>query len=85
VRRGDRAASYGPKKMSEAHTYIIPQAAYVNLGFYCGALLADPGGLLEGTGAKMRHGKLHRAADVNRVRALVETAVDERRKALRGR
>ena len=84
VRLGDRAATYGygPKKMSEGHTYLMPQKDYVNLGFYYGALLPDPEGLLEGTGAKMRHTKLRTLADVKKCRALVEAAVAERRRAL---
>lgn len=86
VRLGDRAASFGvgPKKMSEAHVYVIPQAAYVNLGFYHGAALADPAGLLEGTGARLRHVKVRsvEAARNDAVRALVAAALAERRAAL---
>jgi len=57
VRLGDGAASFGvgSKKMSEAHVYVMPLAEYVNLGFYHGVGLPDPGGLLQGTGVKMRH------------------------------
>ena len=60
VRLGDRAASYGvgPKKMSEAYAYIMPQKRWVNLGFYHGVTLPDPDGLLEGTGKKLRHVKV---------------------------
>ena len=76
VRLGDNAASYGlgPKKMSEAYAYIMPQAAYVNLGFYYGATLPDPAGLLEGTGKKLRHVKVRSAAavDVPALHALLE-------------
>lgn len=84
VRLGDRAASYGlgPKKMTEGYAYVMPQKGHVNLGFYQGASLPDPGELLEGTGAKMRHVKLRSVADVVRCRALVESAVAERREAL---
>jgi len=86
VRLGDRAATYGvgPKKMSEAYTYIGPQTGYVNLGFFRGASLPDPDGLLEGTGAAMRHTKLRTLAEVDRpaVHTLVETALTERRHAL---
>ncbi|MBI3732666.1 MAG: hypothetical protein HY259_04310 [Chloroflexi bacterium] len=60
VRLGDGAASFGVgrKKMSEAYVYIMPQAGYVNLGFYHGVSLADPAGLMEGTGKGLRHAAL---------------------------
>lgn len=35
--------------------YVSAQDGYVNLGFYEGARLEDPAGLLEGTGEAMRH------------------------------
>ena len=83
VRLGDRAASFGagPKKMSEAHVHVIPQAAYVNLGFYHGVGLPDPAGLLEGTGVRLRHVKVRLVEDVGSVavRALVAAARTERR------
>ena len=55
-----RIASFGvgPKKMSDHYAYIAVQTTHVNLGFYHGASLADPTGLLEGTGKKLRHLKL---------------------------
>jgi hypothetical protein len=86
VRLGDRAATWGvgPKKMTEGHVYVMPHASHVNLGFYRGATLDDPDGLLEGTGAKMRHVKLRTLDDLERCRSLVAAAVEERRRALRG-
>lgn len=86
VRLGDRAATYGvgPKKMSEGHTYVMPQSSWVNLGFYHGAALPDPDGRLEGTGARLRHvkvGSVDEAADPA-LRALIEAALTERRTAL---
>ena len=50
VRLGDRAATFGvgPKKMSEGYAYIMPHEQWVNLGFYKGALLPDPAGLMVG-------------------------------------
>lgn len=81
VRLGDRAASFGvgPKKMTEAHTYIMPQRRHVNLGFYRGATLPDPERLLEGTGRAMRHVKIGRPAEVRRpaLRRLIEAALAE--------
>ena len=46
VRLGDNAATYGvgPKKMSDGYAYIMPMRGYINLGFYQGAMLADPNG-----------------------------------------
>lgn len=86
VRLGDNAASFGlgPKKMSEAYAYIMPKAAYVNLGFYNGAALADPAGLIEGTGKRLRHVKVYSSEDADRpeLRRLIETARAERRQAL---
>ena len=86
VRLGDGAASYGvgPKKMSESHVYVMPQTAYVNLGFWHGVGLPDPVGLLQGTGAKMRHVKVRSVEDAGSpaVRALVAAALAERRAAL---
>lgn len=86
VRLGDRAATYGvgPKKMSEGSVYILPHEHWVNLGFYRGAELPDPGGLLEGTGARMRHVKVRTVdeAGVPVLRALVVAALAERRQAL---
>lgn len=86
VRLVDRAATYGvgPKKMSEGYTYILPYDNWVNLGFYRGVDLDDPAGLLEGTGAKMRHVKVRRPeqAQEPELRHLVEQALAERRAAL---
>ena len=44
VRLGDNAATYGvgPKKMTDGYAYIMPMRGYINLGFYQGAVLADP-------------------------------------------
>lgn len=41
-----------------AFAYVNAFKAHVNVGFYQGANLADPNGLLEGTGKYMRHVKL---------------------------
>jgi hypothetical protein len=86
VRLGDRAATYGlgPRKMSEGYCYVLPYQRWVNLGFYQGATLPDPAGLLEGTGARLRHVKVRSLQDADRpaVRALVAAALAERRAAL---
>lgn len=41
-----------------AFAYVNAFKAHVNVGFFGGAELADPAGLLEGTGKYMRHVKL---------------------------
>ena len=86
VRLGDRAATYGvgPRKMIDGYAYILPYRKWVNLGFYQGVDLADPKGLLEGTGAKMRHVKIRSVDDAKRpeVRALIKAALAMRRVTL---
>lgn len=86
VRLGDRAATYGlgPKKMSEGYVYLMPQSAWINLGFYQGAGLPDPDGLLEGTGKKLRHVKIRDAGEVDDqgIIALIRAALAERKQAL---
>jgi hypothetical protein len=86
VRLGDGAATYGlgPRKMIEGVVYLAPIKGWINLGFYQGALLPDPQGLLEGTGKKLRHVKLHNLDACERpgLRQLIRSAVDERVKAL---
>jgi hypothetical protein len=77
-------ASYGvgPKKMSEHYAYISVQESYVNLGFFHGASLPDPQGLLEGTGKKLRHIKIRSASDIRRagVAALLRHAIADRKR-----
>ncbi|MFY0662257.1 MAG: hypothetical protein JXR15_17315 [Shimia sp.] len=86
VRLGDRAETYGvgPKKMSEGYCYILLHSDWVNLGFYKGAELPDPTGLLQGTGAKMRHIKMRVLADCHNphVHDLIVVALKERKAAL---
>ena len=67
-------ASYGvgPKKTTEHYAYIMVHASHVNLGFYHGATLPDPSGLLQGSGKKLRHIKL---PDVAATRAPAITAL----------
>lgn len=86
VRLGDKASTFGvgPKKMSEGYAYVLPHKKWVNLGFYKGALLKDEHNLLEGTGKKLRHIKMHSLEDVNRpeVKELLKRALAERKEAL---
>ncbi len=48
-----------------AFAYVNAFTAHVNVGFFCGAELADPAQLLEGAGKYMRHVKLRPESDVN--------------------
>ena len=45
--------------------YIRAHSKHVNLGFFRGAEISDPKGILEGTGASMRHVKVASMADVD--------------------
>ena len=66
----------GPKKMSEHFCYLAPFKKHLNFGFFYGARLPDPAGLLEGTGAELRHVKIRQLAQLEdpALRQLVEEA-----------
>ena len=57
----------------------------VNVGFFRGAEIADPAGLLEGTGRFMRHVKLRpgRAVDAMALTNLIETAYTDMKSRLK--
>src|SRR5688572_22374296 len=59
-----------------AFAYVDAFTAHVNVGFFRGAEIADPNGLLEGTGKFMRHVKLRpgRDVDATALLKLIETA-----------
>src|SRR5258708_666427 len=48
-----------------AFGYVNAFTAHVNVGFFHGAMLDDPAGLLEGTGKRKRHVKLRFVHHVN--------------------
>jgi hypothetical protein len=48
-----------------AFAYVDAFTSHVNVGFFHGAQLADPAGLLAGSGKRMRHVKLHPGREVN--------------------
>jgi hypothetical protein len=56
--------------------YVNVFTSHVNVGFFHGADLPDPAGLLEGTGRFMRHTKLRRGMtiDAASLRRLIEAA-----------
>ena len=59
-----------------AFAYVNAFKAHVNVGFFRGAEIADPEGLLEGTGRFGRHVKLRpdREVDSEALARLIETA-----------
>ncbi len=59
-----------------AFGYVNAFRDHVNVGFFFGALLDDPAGLLEGTGKRGRHVKLRPGVEVDSaaLAELVETA-----------
>jgi hypothetical protein len=56
--------------------YVNVFSTHVNVGFFQGASLSDPGGLLEGSGKYMRHVKLRpgTTADDAAIRKLIDAA-----------
>ena len=54
-----------------AFAYVNAFKAHVNVGFFRGAELADPAGLLEGTGKYMRHVTLRPDGDID-AKALIK-------------
>ena len=68
-----------------AFAYVNAFKAHVNVGFFRGAEIADPNGLLEGTGKFMRHVKLSREADVDTaaLTTLIETAYADMKRRLK--
>ncbi len=72
-----------------AFCYVDAFSAHANIGFFHGASLEDPAGLLEGAGKRMRHVKLRwgEAADETALNALIAAAyrdILERVEAERG-
>ncbi len=80
-----KIASYGigPQKMSEHYAYIALQTKHVNLGFYHGAALKDPTGLLDGAGKNLRHIKMRTIVDVSKKELgdLLKASLEDRRRA----
>ena len=74
----------GPRKMTEHYAYIAVHRSHVNLGFYHGASMADPEGILEGSGKKLRHVKIHdlAAAQLPTIAALLSQAIEDRLRCL---
>jgi hypothetical protein len=66
-----------------AFGYVDAFTAHVNVGFFCGSELADPTGLLQGTGKFMRHVTIRpgQRVDERRLTELIEAAYAETRRA----
>jgi hypothetical protein len=67
-----------------AFAYVDAFEAHVDVGFFRGAELADPRGLLEGTGRFMRHVKLRPGEDLDAsaLRGLIHTAYTDIKRRL---
>ena len=67
-----------------AFAYVNTFTGHVNVGFFRGAELPDPAGLLEGTGKYMRHVKLRPASDVDAAAlvTLIEAAYNDMKRRL---
>ncbi len=67
-----------------AFAYVNAFKAHVNVGFFRGAEIADPDGLLEGTGKFMRHVKVRpeRDLDAMALLKLIETAYADMKRRL---
>ncbi len=81
------AIGYGPTdRLSDGIFHIAVYAKGVNLGFNHGATLADPLGILEGTGKQIRHIKIRTPSDLARpeirvyLRRARKIALDDARK-----
>jgi hypothetical protein len=68
-----------------AFGYVNAFKAHVNVGFFQGAALDDPSGLLEGSGKRMRHVKVRwgEPIDADALRGLIEAAYRDIRERLR--
>lgn len=65
--------------------YVDAFTAHVNVGFFRGANLADPAGLLQGAGKRMRHVKLRPGTDIDAeaLENLIAAAYQDIRQRLR--
>ena len=67
-----------------AFAYVDAFTAHVNVGFFHGAALEDPAGLLEGSGKRMRHVKVRwgQAVDAVALHDLIAAAYRDIRRRL---
>lgn len=81
------AIGYGPSdRLRDGICHIAVYSNHVNLGFNFGATLADPKGILEGSGKQIRHISIKTPADLERpelrtyLRRARQVALDDARK-----
>ena len=48
--------------------YLAAGKGYISLGFFNGAALSDPEGIIEGTGKRMRHVKFRELSEISQAR-----------------
>jgi hypothetical protein len=67
-----------------AFGYVNAFRAHVNVGFFRGAEMADPQGLLEGAGKLMRHVKVRPESEVDAtgIKTLIKTAYADMKRRL---
>lgn len=73
-----RLLAYGfGRRMKDMVCVIMPVKNGLNLGFYQGVDLPDPAGLLQGTGKRHRHVRIHTPAELQApaVQALLDQAL----------
>lgn len=65
--------------------YVYSDSDHVQFGFFRGASLKDPKGLLQGKGAYVRHAKVRRPAEIDEraLAALLKQAAGTKRRASR--
>jgi len=68
-----------------AFAYVDAFRQHVNVGFYFGAELDDPAGLMEGSGKRMRHVKIRwgQPVDAEALGALIAAAYGDMRQRLK--
>ena len=83
---GHPTACVGGAAFAPAFAYVDAFSAHVNLGFFHGADLPDPAGLLEGAGKRMRHVKVRwgKPVDEPALEALIAAAYRDIRARLEG-
>jgi hypothetical protein len=71
--------SFTGKPMKDGFCHIVTYRTHVNLGFNRGALLADPSGVLTGSGKLMRHITIHSEDDLERpyLRRYLQAAIEQ--------
>jgi Domain of unknown function (DU1801) len=71
--------SFTGKPMKDGFSHVVTYKSCVNLGFNRGALLADPEGILEGSGKLIRHLRINDYDDLDRplVRRFLRAAIKQ--------